>query len=143
MNKTVKISAMIGFLFFTVSVVSAQKEFRGYWKNDSKTKLVTRSAEMSFTTDGQELKSFTFDTSFYIFKTKNYHECGIASSRGDADSEWTTKGSVTKIIDADKNETIVTKIHGGWTIYSGCFNTAFYKITFMRRGNRYVGREIK
>ena len=143
MSKTVKILAIVISLFLTASAVSAQNKLKGSWKNENKTKAMTRSGEMFFTTDGKEIKSLTFDTSFYIFKTKNYHECAIAVSRDDGTSKWTTKGSVTKVIDADDNETIITKTGGGWTIYSGCDNTTFYKIAFTRRGDRYVGREIK
>ena len=142
MRKTIKILAIVWLLLNCAAAISAQ-ETEGYWKGGINTKLTMRNAEMTFATDAKGLKRFSFDTSFYFYDTENYHECGIGFSRGDKTSKWTVNKNVTRIIDEDENETIVTKTPRGLIIQSGCGNTAFYKIAFTRRGNRYVGREIK
>lgn len=138
--KIVKISVLLIFLFASVQSTLAQ-ELKGSWKGGINTKLTMRSGEMEFTADKKGIKTLYMETSFYFYDTQNYHECYVDLARGDHDSKWTTKGSVTKVV--DENETTVTKTRNGFVIISGCYNTQFYKVAFRRRGNRYVGQEIK
>ena len=130
-------------LLLTFVRFTSAQESKGFWKSGINTKLTMRSGEMEFTTDEKGLKAFSLATSYYFYDTQNYHECDIGFSRNDGISKWTKKGNVTKIIDEDENETILTKTPGGFIIDSGCHNTQFYKVAFTLRGNHYVGREIK
>lgn len=131
------------FLLFTFALTVFSQDLKGSWRGGINTKLTMRNGEMEFVADKKGLKKFSMETSFYFYDTQNYHECSIYAVRGDRRSKWTTKGNVTTIIDEDGNDTIVTKTRHGFVINSGCHNTQFYQVAFTRRGNRYVGREMK
>lgn len=131
------------FFILSLSAIAAAQETNVKWNGDTKTKLTDRTAEMKFTVDAKGLKSFSFYTSFYFHDTQNFHECDLDFSRDDNVSKWTTNGNVTKIIDKNGEETIFTKTKLGFIVDSGCGNTTYHKVSFVRRGKSYVGRKIK